>query len=263
MRSFLLGITIASFLLDPPANSQNMSPQRSFDDEAVAAVRQESQADLPLRAAWIPSLGDDLIFLKTQGRLSPGTEVPVVRFYRVTVAPYELRGTTIQGQVVEVDNENEWLVAIDQDGRRRYVLQGSRDPVAKFNDLIRGLRMRVGDADTALAVFDFFLKAVRGEQARSRVVGDVMKLQSVALEDFRSRFPSASSRSKFDKWWKALPTTARDDIRPAQAEDTKGQGFVVRYTLYDRGVLRKKTLLINADGTVTNPSSEKHSRKVQ
>jgi hypothetical protein len=258
MRSFPVTIMLASLLFQPSATTQDSSPQRSSDEEAVAAVRQESQANFPLRAVWAPGLSDDLIFLKTQGRFSPGAEVPLVRFYRVTIAPYELRGNKIERQAVEVDNYSEWLVAIDQDGGQKYFLQGSKNPVAEFNRLMQGLRLHVGDTDTALAVFDFFLKAVQGQQARSRVVGDGMKLQSIALEDFRSRFPAARSRAAFNAWWNALPAAARRDIRPPWAQATKAD-FVVRYTLYDRGSLRKETLMINADGTVTKPNAETHA----
>src|SRR6185437_10484458 len=99
MRSVLLLITITGLLLQvAAAQSSSLQQQPNLGDEAIAAVRQESQADFPLRATWVPELGDDLIFLKTQGRLSPGTRVPLISFYRVTVAPYELRGNQIERQ---------------------------------------------------------------------------------------------------------------------------------------------------------------------
>lgn len=255
MRSSLLTISFLSLLFTPLAMAQSGSLPRNSDDEAVAVVRQESKADFPLRAVWVPSLSDDLIFLKTQGRFSPGKEVPLVAFYRVTTAPYELRGNKIERQAVEVDNYSEWLVAIEHESGQKYLLQGSKNPTAEFNRLIQGVRLRVGDTDTALAVFDFFLKTVAGEQARSRVVGDNMKLQSVALEDFRSRFPAATSRTAFDTWWNGVPVAARYDIKPPQAQATKGE-FVIRYTLYDRGSLRNETLRMSADGTVTEPKGE-------
>lgn len=249
-------------MFQPLTIAQNGSPQRNFDDEAVAAVRQESKADFPLRAEWVPSLSDDLIFLKTQGRLSPGTEVPVVGFYRVTTAPYELRGNKIERQAVEVDNYSEWLVAIEQEGGQKYLLQGSKNPTAEFNRLMQAARLRVSDPDTALAVFDFFLKTVAGEQARSQVVGDSVKLQSVALEDFRPRFAAAKSRAAFDAWWNGLPPAARHDMKPPQAQATKGD-FVIQYTRYDRGSLRKESLRIGADGTVTESKGEMHTNTVR
>lgn len=256
MRSVLLLITITGLLSQlAAAQSSSVQQQRNLGDEAIAAVRQESQADFPLRATWVPELGDDVIFLKTQGRLSLGTRVAPISFYRVTAAPYELRGNQIERQTVDLDKYDEWLVAIDQESGEKYLLRGSRNPAAEFNRLMRRLQVRVSDGGAALGVFDLFLKAVEGEQVRSRVVGDRMKLQSVALEDFRLRFPAAQSRTAFSAWWKRIPTAELLALKPPQAQAVE-RGFAVRYTLYDQGSLRKETLKINADCTVARIAPE-------
>ena len=249
MRSLLLTIAIFGFALSQAIAQSSSTEQRNLD-EAVRVVRQESQADFPLRAALLPSLGDDVIFLKTKGEFTPRTEVPLISFYRVTPAPYELKGNKIERQTVQVDNYSEWLVAVDQESNQRFLLEGSRrNPVAEFNKLMQSLHLRIADADAALAVFDFFLKTVRGEQVRSRVVGDDMKLQSIALDDFRLRFPAAKSRAAFDAWWKGVSAATRQAIKPPIASPME-HGFTVQYFFYDRGSLRKEQLNINADGII-------------
>jgi hypothetical protein len=140
-------------------------------------------------------------------------------------------------------------------GEVAFPLNGFAESTAGFNKMMQSLRIKVSDTDTAHVVFDLFLRAARGEEIRSRVISDDMKLQSVALDDFRSRFPASKRRAAFDAWWRKMPTTTRSTLKPPQVYATAG-GFEVKYVLYDHGALRQEKLKIYADGTVAEQDAE-------
>lgn len=141
---------------------------------------------------------------------------------------------------MELDNYREWLVAVNRSDVT-YVLEGSTDPVAEFNGLVRDLHLQVVDANAALGIFDFFLKAARGEQFRSHVVADEMKLESVALEDWRTsdsdsqprkgERPSVHGGLVFRRAQRKRSSPLSQPASPVK------NGFDVQYFFYSQGNL--------------------------
>jgi hypothetical protein len=217
---------------------------------AVHAVREQSQTELTLRATPAPDLSDDTIFLETNGEPSGGKQVRLVSFYRVTVAPYKLEGGRVEMGSVVVDSSPEWLVAIDCQQHREYLLSGSKDPTAGFNDLIRSLQLKVTNSGSALSVFDSYLKIARGSEFRSRVLRDDLNLESVAMNDFRTRFSYPKSRIAFTNWWRTIPGSTKHAIEPPSAIATKS-GFGIQFFFYDLERLRRQVVDINSDGTAS------------
>ena len=129
----------------------------------------KAERSTSLRATLQPGLSDDVIFLKTGGLLATHVTVPLIDFYSVALAPYQLKGNKVETQTVETDDRSEWLVAVNQENRKPF-LPAISSPVDGFNRLVLVLRLHVTDADTALSVFDFFLKTVHGDKFRSHVV---------------------------------------------------------------------------------------------
>jgi len=78
------------------------------------------------------------------------------------------------------------------------------------------------------------LKVALGQEFRTRVIGDDLKLESVALEDFRMRFPAQRRRAAFEQWWKKMPAEIKRKIGPPTARPTTA-AYEVRYFLYTQG----------------------------
>jgi hypothetical protein len=219
---------------------------------AVGAVQAQSHSDLPLQAIPLPTLMDDVISLETKGLpRALGADVHVVSFYKVIPSSYQLEGNKVVGETIELDNYREWLVAISRGNGVVYLLEGSTDPITEFNRFARDLHLQVADQNAALGIFDFFLKVVRGQQFRSQVVTDEMKLESVALEDFRLRFPTAKRRARFSLWWAGVSESTKKALLPPKANPVKN-GFNVQYFLYSQGNISSQNLTVNADGTVAD-----------
>jgi hypothetical protein len=252
MRSsvFKIMVCILSIALMCPTGSCQGCADDRREVAAVRAVRAQSNSDLPLQATLVPGLTDDVITLATKGLARTlGAEVPNVSFYRVAPSSYQLKDNKVVSETVELDNYSEWLVAIDRRNDETYSLEGSADPIAEFNRLAKDLHFQVNDASAALDVFDFFLKTARGQQFRSQVVGDEMRLESVALEDFRLRFPTAKRRAAFSSWWAGVSASTKNALLPPTASPVK-KGFEVRYSFYSQGNLSSRSLTVNSDGTV-------------
>ena len=238
-----MGLTI------PAGWYQSDCPECRWESIAVQAVRAHSTVDFPLQAIPLPTLKDDLITLKTERSNPAGIEAPQFIFYKVTSSLYQQKDDKVESVTVEVDRDSEWIVGIDSRNDNTYLLEGFTDPIADFNRLAEYLHFQVVDAGDALGVFDLFLKLARGQQFRSQVVGDEMKLESVALEDFRLRFSATTRRAAFNSWWASVSTTTKNGLRPPAAGPTKN-GFEVRYSFYLRGNLSSRSLTISRNGTV-------------
>jgi hypothetical protein len=237
-------------LLCPTGPCQSTCADEQRQAAAVGAVRTQSHSDLPLQATLLPGLTDDVIYLETT--VLPhvlGTEVHIVSFYKVVPSSYQLEGNKVVGETIEVDNYREWLVAVSRRNDVIYLLEGSTDPIAEFNRFARDLHLQVADANAALSIFDFFLKVARGQQFRSHVVADEMKLESVALEDFRLRFPTAKRRAAFTSWWAGVSESTKKALLPPKASPVKN-GFDVQYFFYSQANVSSQNLTINVDGTV-------------
>lgn len=242
LSNILLGFLGAGFQLD-------CSEEQKTSD-VVRAVREQSHTDLTLRATLVPDLSDDMIFLETGGEPGRGKQVRLVSFYRVAVAPYRLEGDRVEMGSVVVDSSPEWLVAIDCQQHREYLLSGSKDPTTGFNDLIRSLHLKVTDPEFALSIFDSYLKIARGSEFRSRVLRDDFNLESVAMNDFRERFSYPKSRITFTNWWRTIPGQTKQAIKPPSANPTKS-GFAVQFFSYDLEILWRQIVDIHSDGTVS------------
>jgi hypothetical protein len=243
-------------LLCPTGPGQNTCAEEQRQAAALGAVRAQSHSDLPLEATLLPSLTDDVISLETKALpRALGAEVLIVSFYKLVPSTYQLEGSKIVGETVELDNYKEWLVAVSRRNDVIYLLEGSTDPVSEFNRFARDLHLQVADPNAALGIFDFFLKAARGQQFRSHVVADEMKLESVALEDFRLRFPTSKRKAAFNSWWASVSDGTKKTLSPPKANPVKN-GFEVRYFFYDLGNISSQTLTISTDGTVTEGKSK-------
>lgn len=253
MKSLFARIAVLSVylvLLCPAGPCQSPCAEEQRQAAAVGAVRTQTHSDLVLKAALLPTLTDHVISLETK-RLanSRGTELHIVSFYRIIPSSYQLEGNKVVGEIVELDNYREWLVAISHHNDEIYLLEGSTDPIAEFNRLAKDLHLQVTDADGALDIFDFFLKVARGEQFRSHVISDEMKLESVALEDFRLRYPIIKRKAAFNSWWAGLSEKTKHEFVPPKAGPVQN-GFNVEYFFYSQGKISRQNLTITGNGTV-------------
>jgi hypothetical protein len=237
-------------LLCPNLPCQGICVDEQRQAAALSAVRAQSHSDLPLYASLMPGLMDDVISMETRGLpRAVGAEVHIVTFYKVIPFGYQIEGDKVVGETIELDNYSEWLVAVGSRNDVIYLLEGSSDPITGFNKLAKDLHLQVADADGALGVFDFFLKVAHGQQFRSHVVADEMALESVALEDFRLRFPTAKRKTAFGSWWTSVSESTKKALHPPKASPVKN-GFYVQYFLYSQGGVFARNLTINVDGTV-------------
>jgi hypothetical protein len=256
---FLCAATVLFIVSDlslPMAGIQERA--RLLDTEMADAIRLvREQADIkdPLRATPMPDLRDDIIYLKTgKLRSSMNSPVPLINFYLVTLAPIELEGDIVVRTTVEGDGHFEWIVARDQKTKQSFLLKGSVDALAEFNRLVGGIHLDIKDPESAIILVDILFQTVGGQSFRSRVVGDEMKLQSVALEDFRQNFSRAKRRPAFDAWWNRISRDTKKEIVPPRAVPVHG-GFEVKYFVYSRGGLTLDDVLVRSDGTIVKGKS--------
>jgi hypothetical protein len=202
-------------------------------------------------------LSDDLVYLlKKQISHAAIAELPPVDFYRVVPGAYEVKHDKVVSETVEVDTSHEWPVAVERQNGRTLLLQGSSDPNSAFNSLAGDLDLKIPDSETALDVFDFYLKVALGQEFRTRVIGDDLKLESVALEDFRMRFPAQRRRAAFEQpWWKKVPAEIKRKIGPPTARPTTA-AYEVRYFLYTQGNVSVHSLAMSRNAAVAEGQSK-------
>jgi hypothetical protein len=257
MRSWVrdLAIVISAVATSLVVLCQENRSEDVLGNAVINLVRGRSHFDGPLYAVRLPSLGDDLLYLlKKQTSDRAITDLQPVDFYRVLPAAYEVRGGQMVSETVEIDGRHEWIVAMCHRGGKTFLLQGSPDPNSEFNDLAGYLALKIPDAGTAVEVFDFYLKVALGEEFRTRVVGDDLKLESVAPDDFRLRFPAKRRRAAFEQWWNDIPAEVKKKIGPPTALPTKA-GYEVRYFLYTQGNVSVHNLAISRNGAVVETQS--------
>ena len=222
----------------------------------VNFVREQSRFDGSLYATRLPGLSDDLVYLlKKQISHAASAELPPVDFYGVVPAAYEVKNDKVVSETVEVDTSHEWLVAVERQNGRTLLLQGSSDPNSAFNSLAGDLDLKIPDSETALDVFDFYLKVALGQEFRTRVIGDDLKLESVALEDFRMRFPAQRRRAAFEQWWKKVPAEIKRKIGPPTTRPTTA-AYEVRYFLYTQGNVSVHSLAMSRNAAVAEGQSK-------
>ena len=235
---------------------QQNCTEKAAEGIVVRAVRDGSNSQLPLQIARLPDLTDAVIALETKALVSPiGAEVHVVCFYRVEPSSYQLRENKVVGETVQLDNYSEWLVAQDSFNDAVYVLEGAKDPTLEFNKLARDLRLKVPGAEAALSIFNFFLRVTQPQRLGAQAVHDDMELESVALTDFRLRFPAVKRRSAFNRWWGAVPGGVKSLLVPPKVKPANDD-FVVQYFFYSKGNVSLRGLTIHADGTVAEGGSK-------
>lgn len=238
----------------------NCQGDTCFDEKAIAdairTVRVQGNFEGALQASTDPTLTDDVVYLKQlESPIILGASVPVVSFYRVTPAHYELQGNKVVSQTVEVDTYREWLVAIDRHNDFTVILEGSSNPIAGFNKLVKDLRLLVNNTDAAVEVFDFFLKVAFGQRFRAQVLSDDIQLESIALEDFRSRLAASERRGAFETWWRNMNSDIKKALRPPKALAING-GYEIEYYVYDQGKVSDELLRMGTDGTVSKGESK-------
>jgi hypothetical protein len=245
---------IGLMILSPTGHCQSICPDEQRQ-AAIGAIRSQLHLEFPLQAIALPSLTDDVISIETNGLPRPvGTQVEIMNFYKIIPSSYQLDGNKIVSKTVELDNYKEWLVAVNRRNNTTYLLEGSADTITEFNKLEGDLHLQVSDANAALDIFDFFLKVARGQEFRSHVVPDEMKLESLALEDFRLRFPTGQRRAAFSSWWAGVSENTKKALLTPKAIPVKN-GYDIQYFFYSQGNISKQNLTINADGTVTEGKS--------
>lgn len=253
----VLAVLGGGFLCAHISNAQSMCSRPDDGGEILRAVVAQGGSSLTARsgllATPVPALFQDTISLETNGNPRPGDRITPICFYSVTVPAYQLDGNAIESVSVQLDDQREWIAAINLKSHSVYLLAGSRDPVAGFNGLMRDLHLHVTDSDAADAVFDSYLAMARGDHFRQHVVTDEMKLESLALEDFRLRSPQSESRQAFERWWNATSNGARRWVVPPQTLSVH-DGYIVRYFVYDRGSVRRQDIHVQSDGTVREES---------
>jgi hypothetical protein len=147
----------------PCANERKMT-------DALSLVREQLGYEAGLEATQLPDLTRAVIYLKVGDRpWQSGVQVPVICFYAVKFAPFELRGNTIVPGTIQVDADSEWIVAIDGERGIKTILEGGTDPIGQFNKFVESMGLQIANSENANDLLTFFWKAVFGRQYFSRL----------------------------------------------------------------------------------------------
>lgn len=244
LRRTVLFLFVASFSgIASKAISQECNPPEVI--EAVRAVKSQS-TQTPLNVAQLPNARERILSLQQENH-GESTELKTVRFYEVRPAIYEVVDGRLVSTTVQLDSESVWIVGLDGN-RNTYKLAGFPNSVSDFNRLMHDLAIHVRTTEDALSVFDVFLRLAHPPDFLDSVVGDLMHLQSRALEDFRLRFPKRSRSAAYENWWRGV-RRQKIGISPPAAR-AKASGFELIYYRYAEGVA-KESVLVSAEGAVT------------
>ena len=251
-----LFVMLALLGMRPPSvEAQEIPSEEPARRQVLSAVSRELGYKAALRAAPVPDLEDDLIFLETAGKPEVGGTVSPYTFYRVTIAPYTVREGKIEAITLELDTSSERLAVANSKTNEVFVLSGSGNCLAAFNRLVKEIGLRVSTPAFALNVFDTYLKIAQGEDFRQRVVTDDMKLEALGLHYFRQNFPARDSRSEFEAWWGAIPAATKQALARPPARQLES-AFEIRYFLFQAGSLWKRTIRVRGDGTIVEGESQ-------
>ena len=236
--------------------ASNVDGNASMQDDSCACTRQEAESvgivrkqvedkKAPLVAERMSELTDEALDL----RLPEGISIPTMFFYKVLYASHIVEGNKTIGRHVELDNHSEWIVALDCKSDQTFLLEGAEDPVAEFNKLAQFLRLQANDTDAALDIFNFFLKVAWEQEFQSSVV-DEMRLESLALADFRMRLPRAQGRAAFNKWWNSIPEGVKSNLSYPKVTTMKNGAFEVHYFSYHEGTVSRRSVIVDRYGSV-------------
>jgi hypothetical protein len=203
----------------------------------------------PLRATRAAQLEDDLYYVLCPDPLALPLRISPVAFYRIDMPGYVIKGDMAVSASVQLPGPKRWLAAIDINSEAVFLLNGSRDPLAGFNALMRKARVNVADGSVSEKVFFMYLEAVRGGEYLNALPMNALELESLVMRYF-SRRSGPAAEEQFQEWWGRVPASVRARVVPPTA--AKGRaGFDIRYYWFKNGVLSECSVAVGADGTVT------------
>jgi hypothetical protein len=240
----------------PVATPECAAPQlppleQRLSQVAIQAIRNADSvwARDPLRATRVAQLEDDLYYVLCPDPLVLPTRISPVAFYRIDIPGYVIKDDMAVSASVQLPGPRRWLVAIDIKSEEVFLLDGSRDPLAGFNALMRKARVNVGDDSVAEQVFFLYLEAVRGGGYLDALPMNALELESLVMRYFARRSEPAA-KEHFQEWWGRVPASVKARVAPPTA--AKGRaGFDIRYYWFKSGVLSEYSVAVGADGTVT------------
>ena len=226
----------------------------------VQSIKEQTNSLLPLRAARLPKLTDDVFSLVLREQIIPSDiTVNEIFFYRIEPVIYELMDGKVMAQAVEMDTESEWIVATDSKGDRLFSLAGSVNPVMGFNSMIQMLGIKIEDEEVALDFFDLYIKVACGEKFRASVYHNEMLFQSVVMSDFWSRCPNQTNKKSFETWWKRHYMKIKDSLYPPSVKKCDDY-FLIKFFNYSNSMIFSNCIKINRKGTVVVDESQQLSR---
>jgi len=251
---WLVGLTI-SFSFISTYNFKLVAQDSAEIELIKQTVRKYSgQIDLPLHVILTPKITEDLITTEQEQKETAEPLSLQMKFYEVIPAIYKVRDGKIVSETIELDKESRWLLCIGPK-QKIYPLSGFSDPVSGFNDLMGDLQLSVTSAEMALSIFDMFLKLGCRLEKRESILSDEMKLQMLALSDFRDRYSSRERQFAYKRWWNEIPPKFRLGIVPPGVS-RDNDGYKVHYYYYSRGNLIVEVLSVTSLGKVRIVSSK-------
>ena len=228
-------------------------------DEIERTVRQslpqKPAPSGPFVVAPVPKLKEDFIGIQLSSLSFQPRRVSVIEVYEIRPGLYLMDGDRVVAETLNLGEDPHWLIAFGPD-KSKYLLAGFEDPLVGFNKLIKDLDIGTVTKDSALNVFDLFLKTVHGYQFRASLIADEMHLQSLALQDFRLRYPTAKRKSEYNSWWARMPVSLKRALS-APKLSTDRNGFRISYFRYDTGRILQETVLVSPKGVVMLGTSVK------
>lgn len=255
-KRMALALLIVFFLGSNSASSfgQNICESEEIKEAVRRNAHLSSAVKIPLLVTALPKLKEDLIRIMIEEIGNESRKVQHIEFCEVMPAIYDIQNGIIVSETVELDNDSAWIVATGLN-RSTYLLAGFSSPHSSFNQLTKDLGIKVDNPETALEIFDLFLKTARGQQFRFAVVADKMKLQSIALEDFRLRYPIAKRQAAFDRWWKGVPLNLKERLISPKVR-SEDNGFRITYYRYSKGSVLEESVFISNQAVVHDGASK-------
>jgi hypothetical protein len=211
-------------------------------------ILKDFQINFPLLIKPIPELQEEVLLLKSLQQNLINTTISQYRFYGVKPSFFEIKEGKIVSQAINLDSDYYWIVCIEGDNSP-YFLAGFPDFLTDFNRLVSGIKFEVKDKETVIDIFDFYLKLISPLQQRASIVNDEMKLQSLALEDFRSRYTVKLRQKKYSVWWQSMSSKLLKSISEPKVSEQDNR-FKVTYFRYDKENVYEESILISPQGEV-------------
>jgi hypothetical protein len=225
---------------------QRAAPIREIEDTVRQSLKEKPEPNFPFLIIPLPKLKEDFIGIQTQGTPLGVRRVRQIDFYEVSPALYVTDGDRVISETFHLGGNDVWVIGFGPDNSK-YLLAGFENSLSGFNMLTKDLNIDIASPESALDVFDLFLKSAHGSQFRASIIPDEMHLQSLAIEDFRLRYPKATRRSKYDKWWSRVPLSLKKSL--SFPKISRGfNGFEISYFQYDEGAYPARNIARNFPG---------------